>query len=131
MAADPTGAFGAQARAAVGTGGAPARLRRTTGVPVVFGGLVGQGLRPVRTSRLSGTATPAPISPAVVSGSGLGGRAGGVVAVGLRCSRGVDITGGPGFSAGVPEFSAGVPGLWISSARPLLCASRRHPSESN
>ncbi|WP_159539121.1 helix-turn-helix transcriptional regulator [Streptomyces sp. Tu 3180] len=55
--------------------GALARLRRATGLPVAFGGLVEPGRRRVRISELSGTATPALSSLAVTSGNGLGGRA--------------------------------------------------------
>lgn len=52
-----------------------ARLRRTTGLPVVFGGLVDPGRRQIRISELSGTATAALSLLAVSSGSGLGGKA--------------------------------------------------------
>ncbi|GAA2536862.1 MULTISPECIES: helix-turn-helix transcriptional regulator [Streptomyces] len=52
-----------------------ARLRRATGLPVAFGGLVEPGRRQVRISELSGTATPALSALAVTSGNGLGGRA--------------------------------------------------------
>ncbi|WP_193512854.1 helix-turn-helix transcriptional regulator [Streptomyces griseoloalbus] len=55
--------------------GALARLRRSTGLPVAFGGLVEPGRRQVRISELSGTATPALSALAVTSGNGLGGRA--------------------------------------------------------
>ncbi|WP_031035426.1 helix-turn-helix transcriptional regulator [Streptomyces sp. NRRL F-5650] len=51
------------------------RLRRTTGLPVAFGGLVEAGRRQVRISELSGTATGALSALAVTSGNGLGGRA--------------------------------------------------------
>ncbi|MEU4089116.1 response regulator transcription factor [Streptomyces aureus] len=51
------------------------RLRRATGLPVAFGGLVDPGARLVRISELSGTATPALRSLAVSSGNGLGGKA--------------------------------------------------------
>ncbi|MEV6192471.1 helix-turn-helix transcriptional regulator [Streptomyces sp. NPDC051920] len=51
------------------------RLRRATGLPVAFGGLVDSGGRLVRISELSGTATPALSSLAVSSGNGLGGKA--------------------------------------------------------
>jgi DNA-binding CsgD family transcriptional regulator len=54
--------------------GALARLRRTTGLPVAFGGLVESGRPQLRISELSGTATRALLSLAVTSGSGLGGR---------------------------------------------------------
>ncbi|MEU9135819.1 helix-turn-helix transcriptional regulator [Streptomyces sp. NPDC048404] len=52
-----------------------ARLRRATGLPVAFGGLVDSGGRLVRISELSGTATPALSALAVTSGNGLGGKA--------------------------------------------------------
>ncbi|MDN3270453.1 helix-turn-helix transcriptional regulator [Streptomyces sp. MA15] len=55
--------------------GALARLRRATGLPVAFGGLVEPGRRQVRISELSGTATPALSSLAVTPGNGLGGKA--------------------------------------------------------
>ncbi|MFC8419642.1 response regulator transcription factor [Streptomyces sp. NPDC057236] len=55
--------------------GALARLRRATGLPVAFGGVVEPGRRQVRISELSGTATPALSALAVVSGNGLGGKA--------------------------------------------------------
>ncbi|MFJ8149949.1 response regulator transcription factor [Streptomyces sp. NPDC096048] len=51
------------------------RMRRTTGLPVAFGGLVESGRRRVRISELSGTATTALSALAVTSGNGLGGRA--------------------------------------------------------
>ncbi|MFC8567007.1 response regulator transcription factor [Streptomyces sp. NPDC057245] len=51
------------------------RLRRATGLPVAFGGLVESGRRQVRISELSGTATAALSALAVTSGNGLGGRA--------------------------------------------------------
>ncbi|UXX96059.1 helix-turn-helix transcriptional regulator [Streptomyces sp. AD2-2] len=50
------------------------RLRRGTGLPVAFGGLVESG-RQMRISELSGTATPALRALAVCSGNGLGGKA--------------------------------------------------------
>ncbi|MGQ4429418.1 MULTISPECIES: response regulator transcription factor [unclassified Streptomyces] len=50
------------------------RLRRGTGLPVAFGGLVESG-RQMRISELSGTATPALRALAVSSGNGLGGKA--------------------------------------------------------
>jgi DNA-binding NarL/FixJ family response regulator len=59
----------AQIRSALG------RLRRTTGLPVAFGGLVESGRRQVRISELSGTATTALSALAVTAGNGLGGRA--------------------------------------------------------
>ncbi|MER8061714.1 GAF domain-containing protein [Streptomyces sp. SID8366] len=55
--------------------GALLRLRRATGLPVAFGGLVEPGRPQVRISELSGTATAALRSLAVSSGSGLGGKA--------------------------------------------------------
>ncbi|GGX52309.1 helix-turn-helix transcriptional regulator [Streptomyces fructofermentans] len=55
--------------------GALMRLRRATGLPVAFGGLVEAGRRQVRISELSGTATAALSALAVSSGSGLGGKA--------------------------------------------------------
>jgi DNA-binding CsgD family transcriptional regulator len=51
------------------------RLRRATGLPVAFGGLVELGRRHVRISELSGTATAALSALAVTSGNGLGGKA--------------------------------------------------------
>ncbi|MER5214279.1 helix-turn-helix transcriptional regulator [Streptomyces sp. NPDC002838] len=51
------------------------RLRRTTGLPVAFGGLVESGRQRMRISELSGTATPALSALAVTSGHGLGGKA--------------------------------------------------------
>ncbi|CAM5326584.1 DNA-binding CsgD family transcriptional regulator OS=Streptomyces griseomycini OX=66895 GN=FHS37_002874 PE=4 SV=1 [Streptomyces griseomycini] len=70
MTADPM-----RAADAVEIRGALARLRRATGLPVAFGGLVEPGRRQVRISELSGTATPALSALAVTSGNGLGGRA--------------------------------------------------------
>ncbi|MBB5124524.1 DNA-binding CsgD family transcriptional regulator [Streptomyces albaduncus] len=70
MTADPMRAVDA-----VEIRGALARLRRSTGLPVAFGGLVEPGRRQVRISELSGTATPALSALAVTSGNGLGGRA--------------------------------------------------------
>ncbi|MBN0044617.1 helix-turn-helix transcriptional regulator [Streptomyces actuosus] len=55
--------------------GALTRLRRTTGLPVAFGGLVDPGRRQMRISELSGNVTAALRALAVASGSGLGGRA--------------------------------------------------------
>ncbi|MEV7796330.1 helix-turn-helix transcriptional regulator [Streptomyces sp. NPDC087512] len=55
--------------------GALVRLRRTTGLPVAFGGLVEAGRQRVRISELSGTATAALSALAVTSGNGLGGKA--------------------------------------------------------
>ncbi|MFJ9380822.1 response regulator transcription factor [Streptomyces sp. NPDC101455] len=51
------------------------RLRRGTGLPVAFGGLVETGRRQIRISELSGTATSALRALAVTSGNGLGGKA--------------------------------------------------------
>ncbi|GGW63777.1 helix-turn-helix transcriptional regulator [Streptomyces lucensis JCM 4490] len=56
-------------------GGALARLRRATGLPVAFGGLVEPGRPQVRISELSGTTTAALRSLTVTSGNGLGGKA--------------------------------------------------------
>ncbi|MGW1023651.1 response regulator transcription factor [Streptomyces sp. NPDC002577] len=50
------------------------RLRRATGLPVAFGGLVESGGRHVRISELSGTATGALRALAVSAGNGLGGK---------------------------------------------------------
>ncbi|MEU0409992.1 LuxR C-terminal-related transcriptional regulator [Streptomyces griseorubiginosus] len=50
------------------------RLRRTTGLPVAFGGLVEPGRPRIRISELSGTATTALLALAVTSGNGLGGK---------------------------------------------------------
>ncbi|MFB7600202.1 LuxR C-terminal-related transcriptional regulator [Streptomyces sp. NPDC056160] len=55
--------------------GALVRLRRATGLPVAFGGLVEPGRPRVRISELTGTATLALSALAVTSGYGLGGRA--------------------------------------------------------
>ncbi|MEU0004350.1 helix-turn-helix transcriptional regulator [Streptomyces sp. NPDC006314] len=65
----------AQAAGAVEIGGALARLRHATGLPVAFGGLVESGRPQIRISELSGTATAALRSLAVTSGNGLGGKA--------------------------------------------------------
>nr|WP_030675935.1 helix-turn-helix transcriptional regulator [Streptomyces cellulosae] len=73
----------ASASASVEIRGALARLRRTTGLPVAFGGLVEPGRRRMRISELNGTATLALSSLAVTSGYGLGGRA---VALGRPCA---------------------------------------------
>ncbi|MGW3495339.1 response regulator transcription factor [Streptomyces sp. NPDC001020] len=51
------------------------RLRRVTGLPVAFGGLVEPGRPQIRISELSGTATTAFSALAVVTGNGLGGKA--------------------------------------------------------
>ncbi|WP_371526521.1 LuxR C-terminal-related transcriptional regulator [Streptomyces sp. NBC_01283] len=50
------------------------RLRRGTGLPVAFGGLV-EGQRQVRIAELTGTGTRALCGLAVSSGNGLGGKA--------------------------------------------------------
>lgn len=73
----------ADAAEAVEIGGALARLRRATGLPVAFGGLVEPGRPRVRISELSGTTTAALRSLAVTAGSGLGGKA---VALGRPCA---------------------------------------------
>ncbi|MEU7070210.1 helix-turn-helix transcriptional regulator [Streptomyces narbonensis] len=53
--------------------GALLRLRRTTGLPVVFGGLLQDG-RALRIAELSGAVTPALRGLAISAGSGLGGK---------------------------------------------------------
>ncbi|MPY34526.1 helix-turn-helix transcriptional regulator [Streptomyces adustus] len=75
MAADAAGATEIR--------GALARLRRTTGLPVAFGGLVDAGRQQVRISELSGNATPALRALAVSAGNGLGGKA---VALARACA---------------------------------------------
>ncbi|MCS0605640.1 helix-turn-helix transcriptional regulator [Streptomyces sp. LP11] len=65
----------AQAVGTVEIGGALARLRRATGLPVAFGGLLEPGRPRIRISELSGTTTPALRALAVTSGNGLGGKA--------------------------------------------------------
>ncbi|MFI9246220.1 response regulator transcription factor [Streptomyces sp. NPDC053086] len=65
----------ADAVEAVEIGAALARLRRATGLPVAFGGLVESGRPQIRISELSGTTTAALRSLAVTSGNGLGGKA--------------------------------------------------------
>ncbi|MFI2640914.1 response regulator transcription factor [Streptomyces sp. NPDC018610] len=55
--------------------GALVRLRRATGLPVAFGGLVEPGRPRMRISELTGTATLALSALAVTSGNGLGGKA--------------------------------------------------------
>ncbi|MEV7156561.1 helix-turn-helix transcriptional regulator [Streptomyces misionensis] len=65
----------AQAVTVVEIRGALLSLRRATGLPVAFGGLVESGRPQVRISELSGTATAALRCLAVSSGSGLGGKA--------------------------------------------------------
>ncbi|MGW0999779.1 response regulator transcription factor [Streptomyces sp. NPDC002523] len=73
----------AEAVTAVEIRGALARLRRTTGLPVAFGGLVDAGRPQIRISELSGTTTAALRSLAVTSGNGLGGKA---VALARACA---------------------------------------------
>nr|WP_069763790.1 helix-turn-helix transcriptional regulator [Streptomyces sp. LUP47B] len=51
------------------------RLRRTTGLPVAFGGLVEPDRSRIRISELSGTGTTSLLALAVTSGNGLGGKA--------------------------------------------------------
>ncbi|MFI8192643.1 response regulator transcription factor [Streptomyces sp. NPDC085946] len=51
------------------------RLRRATGLPVAFGGLVEAGPRQVRITELDGTTTSALRALTVTSGNGLGGKA--------------------------------------------------------
>lgn len=63
--------------------GALLRLRRTTGLPVAFGGLVEAGRPWLRITELTGTRTPALCALAVTSGNGLGGKA---VALGRPCA---------------------------------------------
>ncbi|GAA0913661.1 helix-turn-helix transcriptional regulator [Streptomyces thermoalcalitolerans] len=75
MTADASGS--AEIRAAL------VRLRRTTGLPVAFGGLVEPGRSWVRISELTGTRTQALNALAVTSGNGLGGKA---VALGRPCA---------------------------------------------
>jgi DNA-binding CsgD family transcriptional regulator len=65
----------ADAAGAVEIRGALVRLRRTTGLPVAFGGLVEAGRQQIRISELVGTATRALSALAVTSGNGLGGKA--------------------------------------------------------
>lgn len=55
--------------------GALAQLRRTTGLPVAFGGLVEPGRQRMRISEFSGAAGLALRRLAVTSGNGLGGKA--------------------------------------------------------
>ncbi|MEU4035002.1 LuxR C-terminal-related transcriptional regulator [Streptomyces collinus] len=73
----------AEAVAAVEIRGALARLRRGTGLPVAFGGLVESGRPQIRISELSGTTTAALSSLAVTAGNGLGGKA---VTLGRPCA---------------------------------------------
>ncbi|MGN9758053.1 response regulator transcription factor [Streptomyces sp. SD31] len=55
--------------------GALARLRRSTGLPVAFGGLVESGRPRMRISELNGTVTDVLSRLAVTAGNGLGGKA--------------------------------------------------------
>ncbi|MEV1068611.1 helix-turn-helix transcriptional regulator [Streptomyces sp. NPDC050263] len=55
--------------------GALARLRRATGLPVAFGGLVEPGRQQMRISEFSGATGVALRGLAVIPGNGLGGRA--------------------------------------------------------
>ncbi|MFJ4758173.1 LuxR C-terminal-related transcriptional regulator [Streptomyces sp. NPDC088763] len=64
-----------EAAAAVEIGRGLVRLRRSTGLPVAFGGLLEPGRPRVRISELNGTATDALRRLAVVAGNGLGGKA--------------------------------------------------------
>ncbi|KUL43455.1 response regulator [Streptomyces regalis] len=63
------------AAATVEIRGALARLRRSTGLPVAFGGLVESGRSRMRISELNGTATESLRRLAVTAGNGLGGKA--------------------------------------------------------
>ncbi|MFC7912313.1 response regulator transcription factor [Streptomyces nigra] len=63
------------AAATVEIGRALVRLRRSTGLPVAFGGLVEPGRPRVRISELNGTATESLRRLAVTAGNGLGGKA--------------------------------------------------------
>ncbi|WDF42384.1 helix-turn-helix transcriptional regulator [Streptomyces sp. T12] len=63
------------AAASVDIRGALARLRRSTGLPVAFGGLVESGRSRMRISELNGTATESLSRLAVTAGNGLGGKA--------------------------------------------------------
>ncbi|MER7841976.1 helix-turn-helix transcriptional regulator [Streptomyces sp. NPDC096040] len=65
----------AEVAGAVEIRGALARLRRATGLPIAFGGLVDAGRPQVRISELTGTHTAALRSLTVTSGNGLGGKA--------------------------------------------------------
>ncbi|WP_369173536.1 response regulator transcription factor [Streptomyces sp. R28] len=64
-----------EAAASVDIRGALARLRRSTGLPVAFGGLVESGRSRMRISELNGTATESLSRLAVTAGNGLGGKA--------------------------------------------------------
>ncbi|MFJ3864938.1 response regulator transcription factor [Streptomyces nigra] len=63
------------AAATVEIGRALVRLRRSTGLPVAFGGLVEPGRPRVRISELNGTTTESLRRLAVTAGNGLGGKA--------------------------------------------------------
>lgn len=63
------------AAASVDIRSALVRLRRTTGLPVAFGGLVDSGRRRMRISELNGTATESLARVTVTAGNGLGGKA--------------------------------------------------------
>ncbi|MGW7425886.1 response regulator transcription factor [Streptomyces sp. NPDC054813] len=65
----------AEVAGAVEIRGALARLRRATGLPIAFGGLVDADRPQVRISELTGAHTAALRSLAVSSGNGLGGKA--------------------------------------------------------
>ncbi|WP_370269314.1 response regulator transcription factor [Streptomyces sp. V4I8] len=56
-------------------GSALVRLRRSTGLPVAFGGMVEPGRPRMRISELNGTATESLSRLAVTAGNGLGGKA--------------------------------------------------------
>ncbi len=63
------------AAASVEMRGALVRLRRSTGLPVAFGGMVEPGRPRMRISELNGTATESLSRLAVTAGNGLGGKA--------------------------------------------------------
>ncbi|MFI7412116.1 response regulator transcription factor [Streptomyces sp. NPDC049627] len=63
------------AAASVDIRSALVRLRRSTGLPVAFGGLVEAGRPRMRISELNGTATASLSRLAVTAGNGLGGKA--------------------------------------------------------
>ncbi|KUO06122.1 helix-turn-helix transcriptional regulator [Streptomyces caeruleatus] len=63
------------AAASVEIRGALVRLRRSTGLPVAFGGMVEPGRPRMRISELNGTATESLSRLAVTAGNGLGGKA--------------------------------------------------------
>lgn len=72
----------ADAAGSVEVRGALARLRRTTGLPLAFGGLIESGRPQMRISELTGNTTNSLRSLAVISGNGLGGK---VVALARPC----------------------------------------------